>query len=108
MGYVASKMFARMRRGHLCCRDEHMGLGVLIFEGCANGVLFKLDVMFGCGEQEAFWLLLALLTSCEGILIVQEAGTRNLPCWGGEPRRRDFSYLVADKMEKLHEDGNSS
>lgn len=54
MGYVASKMFARMRRGQFCYRNERMGLGMLIFEGCANGVLVKLDVMFSYGEQEAF------------------------------------------------------
>lgn len=107
MGYVASEMFARMRRGQLCCRNERMGLGMLIFEGCTNEVLVKLDAVFGYRKQEAFWLHLAL-TSCDSILIVQETGTGNYSCWGGEPCRRDFSYLVAAKMKELHEDGSSS
>lgn len=54
MGYVASEMFARMRRGQLCCRNERMGLGMLSFEGCTNEVLVKLDVVFGYRKQEAF------------------------------------------------------
>lgn len=52
MGYVASEMFARMRRGQLCCRNERMGLGMLSFEGCTNEVLVKLDVVLATGSRK--------------------------------------------------------